>query len=1113
MFFFFFDNKLEIKLGASPKEADVAIVSINSAGTIGELNKMVLKDLGYDETVLRKVDVDKGFGHYEGESNKLILFVVTVGRHSTENNLSFNLLNCLEAYHDVIQNKKVWIPLMGTGAGGLSLQLSFSITKKVIEQFFEKFPKNNCRFLLSIPNSNDGKILYNQTEKEHNKLEIDHKEPSTQTERYINENVLKLIRDTNYKFYLVGSNWDSQGDQSDRFYKDSIWENGYGEEKFGNRVNKVEEGDILLNKSTYAKQDGTNYLRIKGIAIVTKNPKNSSRVYCNWIIKNIKIDITDLSYYRDTISEPSDEGLITILSNLDENSLREIYRHISVDKQFSPFMEIPKGETKIIEQDNEVNKAALEQNITTLAGLVSDADSGTDYLEISKDVNAFARVMAAKSFEPPLAIALLGKWGSGKSFFMRKLKEGIQNLSEENPEKQFCEGIAHVHFNAWSYMDANLWACFVTRIFESLDDYIKDTFDSDKEIKHIENQLFNKLNVSKEQLSNLKKQKESIDQNIQKLTTRKDRLKTQLDRKVLSIKTKTLTDIFRKVNEEFNVRNQIEKTLDENPTFVETKEKFIKIVPEKYWDNPTEFYNQLKSGYSFLKAFFHRDSICKNILWITAILLILALTPVFTYVINLLIIWQDFTLTNGQWFTISIIGSTIVRGIDTFIKLKKQIAPFWKIKEDYEATIANAIFEFEQEEKGLRLEIDNFRQEILQIDNQIQLNKEIKATLEFKLKNALSTEALYTFIEKRANSDDYKKHLGIVSLIRKDFEILSGLLTGHQTELVSNKESKEFKELFGDRKALERIVLYIDDLDRCPEERVVEVLEAVNLLMAFPLFVVVVGVDPRWVKNALIKKHHMQFTGHIGENENKEIEIIEASSYLEKIFQVPFHLKDAEDKSIKGMIKTLAKTKPNLIVASDNNDYDSNDYDSNDYNTEKDNKQKTNDENELKTISITPSATLFNKETIEALDITDKESELLQNMSEVIGNNPRAVKRFVNIYRIVKTHEEFNFNAETKEVELSVVMFLLALPMGKFKILMKSFEEFLDEKLTIGFETLEEYFNSEHLNDDYKDADLLQEKRKEVFYLLSEHSELLAQDVAILNKHYDFIKRFTFKNI
>ena len=49
---------------------------------------------------------------------------------------------------------------------------------------------------------------------------------------------------------------------------------------------------------------------------------------------------------------------------------------------------------------------------------------------------------------------------------------------------------------------------------------------------------------------------------------------------------------------------------------------------------------------------------------------------------------------------------------------------------------------------------------------------------------------------------------------------------------------------------IERIILYIDDLDRCPPKRVVEVLEAVHLLLAFDLFVVVVAVDARWLERS-----------------------------------------------------------------------------------------------------------------------------------------------------------------------------------------------------------------------------------------------------------------------
>ncbi|MFD1052515.1 P-loop NTPase fold protein, partial [Kibdelosporangium lantanae] len=44
---------------------------------------------------------------------------------------------------------------------------------------------------------------------------------------------------------------------------------------------------------------------------------------------------------------------------------------------------------------------------------------------------------------------------------------------------------------------------------------------------------------------------------------------------------------------------------------------------------------------------------------------------------------------------------------------------------------------------------------------------------------------------------------------------------------------------------------YIDERDRCPTPVVIKVLEAVHLLLAFPLFVVVVAVDATWLTSSL----------------------------------------------------------------------------------------------------------------------------------------------------------------------------------------------------------------------------------------------------------------------
>ena len=111
-----------------------------------------------------------------------------------------------------------------------------------------------------------------------------------------------------------------------------------------------------------------------------------------------------------------------------------------------------------------------------------------------------------------------------------------------------------------------------------------------------------------------------------------------------------------------------------------------------------------------------------------------------------------------------------------------------------------------------------------------------------ELAEASPGQRLYRFISERAASADYRGQLGLISIIRKDFEQLVSLMKNWQKR--RQRDSKA-------PRPIDRIVLYIDDLDRCSPKQVVEVLQAVHLLLALDLFVVVVGVDPRWLLRSL----------------------------------------------------------------------------------------------------------------------------------------------------------------------------------------------------------------------------------------------------------------------
>lgn len=875
------------------------------------------------------------------------------------------------------------------------------------------------------------------------------------------------------KFYLVGSNFYSieeieERDQTERFVENGIWENGYGDEKkdLTAIINQVNRNDVLIIKSTYAtKTDKKSYLRIKAFGIVTEVSRDGISLKVDWRVKDLSYDIEGLGNYRNTIQEVSPETTERILSILDKGQLEKLFPSNPI--------------------------------VHTLAGLISDSDKGADYLDITKDVNAFARVVAAKSFDPPLAIALFGKWGSGKSFFMRKLKEQITKLSANKADGIYCEGIAHIHFNAWSYMDSNLWASIVTKIFEELNEYISENRKVDIEKKEIEKLLTDKLSIAKEEIGILESKKESVVLQINSLEEKRKTITKELDENIKKVKTDTVWQIIETADKEFNAKEKIIEATKANSTFIQTETELKKVIPEKYWNDPEKTYQLAKSRITFLNEFFRKEKIQNNLIWLAVILSIIAFFPLILQLLSFQISKTNFLIPQAL-LSLLITGGAIWRRAETvYNQLQPVIASFWKVKESHASKIKEAKSKFEQEEKALKLEIEKGKSEVLMIQEQIQKAETIKTDLDFRINNAFATEALYSFIDRRSKSEDYKKHLGLISIIRRDFEILNDLFTDHNQEAEKIKNAKEFKAKF--KKPLERIILYIDDLDRCPEENVVQVLEAVNLLMAFPLFVVVVGVDSRWVKNALIKKHALQFSGKLNGNKtlDSNLEMIEPSNYLEKIFQIPFHLKDAKDTSVKDMIKKLAQSKAKVSK------YVEEGYVEEGYVVEGSTGEAIS--NVSASLTNTTDTILIGKP--EALILTDDEIALMQDMSEVIGNNPRAIKRFVNIYRIIKAHEEFDYEADPTNQELIAILFLLALPLGDYKKLLPSFENYIyDEANSLKQLTL-------YMQPIYKveDFDNLKHQLDVTLSVKPSFGILQRTPAGILKKHNAFVRRFTFK--
>lgn len=132
----------------APPEADVIFLSIDSVGNPGQLNKMVLERLELGTSLPSQEELLDGFA-FRQTPRGLLCFIVTVANMPTREALARNLSTALDRL-DVTLTSSYWIPLMGTGTGGLDLEASFQI---IVERLraHEPVRSGQVRVVISLP--------------------------------------------------------------------------------------------------------------------------------------------------------------------------------------------------------------------------------------------------------------------------------------------------------------------------------------------------------------------------------------------------------------------------------------------------------------------------------------------------------------------------------------------------------------------------------------------------------------------------------------------------------------------------------------------------------------------------------------------------------------------------------------------------------------------------------------------------------------------------------------------------------------------------------------------------------------------------------------------------
>lgn len=114
-----------VALDPQAEKFDMAVLPVDQYGSVGKLNSKVLKSYGYSDNILQMLDFSKGYNYISEGKKKPLLFVVTIGSDgNTDNLLRLNLYNALRSVSKLTLPMSIWIPLLGTGTGGLSFLIA-----------------------------------------------------------------------------------------------------------------------------------------------------------------------------------------------------------------------------------------------------------------------------------------------------------------------------------------------------------------------------------------------------------------------------------------------------------------------------------------------------------------------------------------------------------------------------------------------------------------------------------------------------------------------------------------------------------------------------------------------------------------------------------------------------------------------------------------------------------------------------------------------------------------------------------------------------------------------------------------------------------------------------
>lgn len=575
-----------------------------------------------------------------------------------------------------------------------------------------------------------------------------------------------------------------------------------------------------------------------------------------------------------------------------------------------------------------------------------------------------ATVIADKATPLPMSVGIFGEWGSGKSYFMGLLREQVEELAgTDNPA--YCRRIEQIGFNAWHYADSNLWASLGDEIFRQLAESGGDTAEQRETLR-----------IALAVRLTERRRLEAVTEQAQiEVATLQASVETAAANREAGA-TELITAM-RESDETRNVVNGLWRRLGVNDE-IEQGKLFVE-----------QFRGTLTEANALRRAPWNRRG---KIALATAAVLVVSSG----FAALLASVATEWLVGIG-----GVVTALAGGGITALTVVRSGLRKLRELSENLHKRTERAAKEAAPPDEVVEKLEALRRVEAEQRIAEAQLSEVISQVGELgrQLAELAPGRRLYSFLADRARSDSYSRNLGLISMIRKDFQQLIDLMN-------------DWRENGGPvdddtRQPVERIVLYIDDLDRCSPRQVVDVLQAVHLLLAMELFVVVVGVDPRWLLRSL-SSHYDEILAYDGGV--TDTWQVMPEDYLEKILNLPVVLPRMSSGSLRQLLRSMVEdgveAPAHAPTTAEGNDADPT------MAAVDSVRRLTQEPVDPNTMTVEAGSEVDTQHSSAQppripLPLTNDEIDLLGAL-ELLVDTPREAKRLVNLYRMLRATRDLS---------------------------------------------------------------------------------------------------------